>query len=248
MSAANASAPAPSIQDEMRAHEPSMEEILASIRRIIADDEAFPAARRDKDESSIRDEGASLSEELVSPVHAAYPAPALDPAPEPVPEARPQPAKATIAAIRQFRPAPRVFEPQAREPEHPAEPEPATEAPVTEAPISAAPVSEETDFALAVDALYVEDAGASDLLDEPIEAPAFVESAPLVSADAATSVASHFKALAASMVINDSGLLQKYAQEMLRPLLKQWLDDNLPLIVERLVRAEIERVARGGRR
>jgi uncharacterized protein len=42
--------------------------------------------------------------------------------------------------------------------------------------------------------------------------------------------------------------LQKYAQEMLRPMLKQWLDDNLPVIVERLVRAEIERVARGGRR
>jgi cell pole-organizing protein PopZ len=34
---------------------------------------------------------------------------------------------------------------------------------------------------------------------------------------------------------------------MLRPMLKQWLDDNLPAVVERLVRAEIERVARGGR-
>jgi cell pole-organizing protein PopZ len=30
-------------------------------------------------------------------------------------------------------------------------------------------------------------------------------------------------------------------------MLKQWLDDNLPVLVERLVRAEIERVARGGR-
>ena len=29
------------------------------------------------------------------------------------------------------------------------------------------------------------------------------------------------------------------------PLLKQWLDENLPTIVERMVRAEIERVARG---
>jgi hypothetical protein len=28
-------------------------------------------------------------------------------------------------------------------------------------------------------------------------------------------------------------------------MLKTWLDDNLPLIVERLVAAEIERVARG---
>jgi hypothetical protein len=32
---------------------------------------------------------------------------------------------------------------------------------------------------------------------------------------------------------------------MLRPMLKSWLDDNLPSLVERLVRAEIERVSRG---
>jgi cell pole-organizing protein PopZ len=32
---------------------------------------------------------------------------------------------------------------------------------------------------------------------------------------------------------------------MLRPMLKAWLDDHLPAIVERLVSAEIERVARG---
>jgi hypothetical protein len=34
---------------------------------------------------------------------------------------------------------------------------------------------------------------------------------------------------------------------LLRPLLKSWLDDNLPNLVERLVRQEIERVARPGR-
>jgi cell pole-organizing protein PopZ len=34
---------------------------------------------------------------------------------------------------------------------------------------------------------------------------------------------------------------------MLKSLLKQWLDDNLPALVERLVREEIERVARRGR-
>jgi cell pole-organizing protein PopZ len=33
--------------------------------------------------------------------------------------------------------------------------------------------------------------------------------------------------------------------EMLRPMLKVWLDENLPPLVERLVRAEIERIARG---
>jgi uncharacterized protein len=34
---------------------------------------------------------------------------------------------------------------------------------------------------------------------------------------------------------------------MLRPMLKQWLEENLPGLVERLVRAEIDRVSRGGR-
>ena len=41
--------------------------------------------------------------------------------------------------------------------------------------------------------------------------------------------------------------MDEMAREMLRPMLKAWLDDNLPVMVERLVRAEIERVARGGR-
>ena len=40
---------------------------------------------------------------------------------------------------------------------------------------------------------------------------------------------------------------ERMAREMLRPMLKAWLDENLPAMVERLVRAEIQRVARGGR-
>jgi hypothetical protein len=39
--------------------------------------------------------------------------------------------------------------------------------------------------------------------------------------------------------------LEDLVKEMLRPQLKTWLDDNLPGMVERLVRAEIERVSRG---
>ena len=35
------------------------------------------------------------------------------------------------------------------------------------------------------------------------------------------------------------------AEEMIRPMLQDWLDNNLPTLVERLVREEIERVARG---
>ena len=42
-----------------------------------------------------------------------------------------------------------------------------------------------------------------------------------------------------------SGSLEDLVREMLKPMLKAWLDDNLPNMVERLVRAEIERVSRG---
>jgi cell pole-organizing protein PopZ len=69
----------------------------------------------------------------------------------------------------------------------------------------------------------------------------------LVSPSTDASVASSFQSLATSMFLRDSDLIARTAREMLRPMLKQWLDDNLPGIVERLVRAEIERVARGGR-
>jgi cell pole-organizing protein PopZ len=34
-------------------------------------------------------------------------------------------------------------------------------------------------------------------------------------------------------------------RETLRPMLKSWLDENLPRAVERMVEAEIERVTRG---
>ncbi|MGA7428966.1 MAG: DUF2497 domain-containing protein [Xanthobacteraceae bacterium] len=34
-------------------------------------------------------------------------------------------------------------------------------------------------------------------------------------------------------------------REMLRPMLRAWLDDNLPAMVERLVRDEIKRLKRG---
>ncbi len=44
---------------------------------------------------------------------------------------------------------------------------------------------------------------------------------------------------------NNARTLEDLVKEMLRPMLKAWLDDNLPGLVERIVRAEIERVSRG---
>jgi cell pole-organizing protein PopZ len=213
MSAANASAPSPSLQDEMRAHEPSMEEILASIRRIIADDEQLATTGRE----SRRREAA---EETRPGLRDSYPAPALDPAPEidPVVEVAPRAPPVTDIRQRLNRPAPEPVE-------------------------AAVPVEDdekEIDEVLAV--------AAPEAVRETSSLRPSARDEALLSTDAASSVASHFEALTTSLFLNESGLLEKYAQDMLRPMLKQWLDDNLPVIVERLVRAEIERVARGPRR
>ncbi len=70
---------------------------------------------------------------------------------------------------------------------------------------------------------------------------------PLVSSSTGASIETSFKALATTVFMQNSAMVEQMMREMLRPMLKTWLDDNLPTIVERLVRIEIERVARGGR-
>jgi cell pole-organizing protein PopZ len=71
----------------------------------------------------------------------------------------------------------------------------------------------------------------------------------LMSPQSAYAAQASFQALADSVFahMGGEGQLQDMAQQMLRPMLKQWLDDHLPSLVERLVRDEIERVARRGR-
>ena len=56
---------------------------------------------------------------------------------------------------------------------------------------------------------------------------------------------SAFHSLATTVLTNNARTLEDLVKEMLRPMLKAWLDDNLPTLVERIVKAEIERVARG---
>jgi cell pole-organizing protein PopZ len=70
---------------------------------------------------------------------------------------------------------------------------------------------------------------------------------PLLSNVAQASAASAFQMLSTTVLNSNPRTLEDLVKEMLRPMLKSWLDENLPPLVERLVRAEIERVARGGR-
>ncbi len=71
------------------------------------------------------------------------------------------------------------------------------------------------------------------------------ERGQLLSSATSAAVDSAFNALAHSVLVQNARTLEDLVREMLRPMLKTWLDDNLPGMVERLVRAEIERVARG---
>jgi cell pole-organizing protein PopZ len=60
-------------------------------------------------------------------------------------------------------------------------------------------------------------------------------------------VASAFQQLTTKMLAGSTRNMEELVEEMLRPMLRNWLDTNLPPLVERLVREEIERVSRGRR-
>ena len=193
---------------DQRAHEPSMEEILASIRRIIADDDVLPLSRQ-----------SSTAQRPVQPA--------------------PQPGPAPFGSFEAPRPGLRR-EQSAHQADsfHRELPEPAPQRPNRtgfrldlDPPSRHSPEPAEPDF------------------DEPAAFMAEPErtNAPLLSAGADASVSASFNALAASMMMQNGGLIEDGVREMLRPMLKTWLDDNLPGIVERLVRQEIERMARGSR-
>jgi len=196
-----------------KAQEPSMEEILASIRRIIADDDSKPA----------KPEPAAA---------APAPPPAVKRAPPPRPVEPPRPAPPPAAA----------------------QPEPVADVlDLTEAMAAAPPASPQPGSSFrTID-------GESDVVfsdrppePEPIRAVEearrqFTQTADrsLMSNSTMAAVDSAFSSLAHTVLGNNARTLEDLVKEMLRPMLRSWLDDNLPGLVERLVRAEIERVSRG---
>ena len=196
-----------------KAQEPSMEEILASIRRIIADDDAAKAPPPE-------------------PVAAALP---LRPASPPTPPPAPPPSVAVLDEMLA---------------DLNATPPPAT---LVEEDVD---VLELTEAMTAPESEFRTIDGQSDIMFEespperaPLPAPRlhFPEHPhqPLMSAATSAAVDSAFNTLAHTVLVQNARTLEDLVKEMLQPLLKTWLDDNLPGMVERLVRAEIERVSRG---
>lgn len=81
--------------------------------------------------------------------------------------------------------------------------------------------------------------------DQPMPAP--VEKASLISERTGRKVAAAFGELSEAFEASRRKSFDELATEMMRPMLQDWLDNNLPTLVEKLVREEIERVARAGR-
>lgn len=248
--------------------EPSMEEILASIRQIISDD--APENDAEKDQEEPADEasaGADMSESDLDALFATpEPEPVADepndqsgiddifasvgtePEPEPAPAMEPNQIDFDaigvddddddddeILELSEISPemAEAPFDPPEDldfadfEPEPEPEPAPVVEPepePVVE-PVAQAP--------------------------EPTPAPAMSAPSPtpdLLSNETSSAVSSAFADLASTMLSGNARTLEDLVQDMLRPMLKSWLDENLPTMVEKMVREEIERVSRRGPR
>jgi uncharacterized protein len=75
------------------------------------------------------------------------------------------------------------------------------------------------------------------VVDEPSKAG-------LLSHETNAAVGSAFNTLTQAVRKQNSQTLEDFVREILQPRLASWLDDNLPGLVERMVRTEIERIAR----
>ena len=246
--------------------EPSMEEILASIRRIIADDEAKPAAAEKPAAPAAPAKPAApaakapvMNDIPPSTIAPPKPAAAKPPAAPAPPPAKPVPAPAATnsqddidamlagldettseAEIRPSQPDGDVFE-------------------LTDdmaVPVSPTPPPPQPAFQKVEphDDLEFAESGARAALRQPAFEPPPFESPPpqspspqILSRSTVSAVESAFNSLANTVLSNNARTLEDLVKEMLRPMLKSWLDDNLPGLVERIVKAEIERVSRGGR-
>jgi cell pole-organizing protein PopZ len=262
-----------------KVQEPSMEEILASIRRIIADDEAKPPAGGEKPPA------AAAPAKPDKPAAAPPPPPAKPAAMTPAPAMAPASNEARPPAVPAARPVAAKPPPPAKPAPPPAGPPPAasnsqddiddllngldeaTTAEEIRPPLPDGEVFELTDEMVLPqapqppfqkvdppdDLEFAEMPAARPVRRQPAFEPPALESSPaappqqILSRSTVSAVESAFNTLANTVLSNNARTLEDLVKEMLRPMLKSWLDDNLPGLVERIVKAEIERVSRGGR-
>jgi cell pole-organizing protein PopZ len=82
-------------------------------------------------------------------------------------------------------------------------------------------------------------------VNRPVPADSAASRPAILSERAERKIAASFGELSEAFAARSKKTFDEMAEEMMRPMLQDWLDNNLPLLVERLVREEIERVARG---
>jgi uncharacterized protein len=178
-----------SLRRAQRAHESSMDEILASIRSIIADDrEQLSAGARPQKAGGPNGPQIVYSSDSIAPGRTIWPTSAESSRP---PDVLPLGSKFIPDALA----------------------------------------------TMAAPSIAVEIESSQDLAEDE----------PVSSAATEAAVAASFNALSASIAMQSAEAIDAMTRKMLRPMIKTWLDDNLPALVERLVRIEIQRVARGGR-
>ncbi|MDZ5696999.1 DUF2497 domain-containing protein [Chelativorans sp. M5D2P16] len=237
--------------------EPSMEEILASIRRIIEDNET---GRQEERGQAASDAPASTAADVDS-FHAelrvaaanAQPRPAGTAVSEDFEEATEEPDSSwredatAEAAASSAQPYPLVdqeadagssAEEDAPSADHSAFPMRSSEAP--EAPYSGGAFHRDIPSRQ----------GLFEHAQHAVERAARTEEEAdarpsMLSEDTGRKVAAAFGELSEAFEATRRKNLTEAAEEMLRPMLQEWLDNNLPQIVEKLVREEIERIARG---
>jgi cell pole-organizing protein PopZ len=227
-----------------KASEPTMEEILASIRRIIADDEpaeespapepASKAPAMKVVETAPEEPAGEMSQDDIDAMLASFDSPAL-------------PAEGSAV--------------EAEEPAAQAEPEPEPEPSLDEWGLAEEEenVLELTDPVDAGKSAFDDDVEFRDRVVEETSNESLASGSgtsrdlaastaePLLDAEVGRRIAGSFGSLNDMIFAQNARTIEDLIQEMLRPMLKGWLDDNLPQIVERMVRAEIERVSRGRR-
>ncbi len=247
------------------AREPSMEEILASIRRIIEsndpesaklDSASLPPVYEDEDGD---DDLALAIDDAAPAMYAANDRGGAVPsvqtaAPEPVEKPSPKSVSLADLAARVRSSNERVEPVVGRSVETPLPVSPVMTSRMAELRSSMPQVEPERKVvqhaAEPADTFIAPNAPADVVVEtlQPVAPQGETESKALVSAETREQVARSFGELAEAIDGSQRRSLDEMAEEMLRPMLQEWLDDNLPTLVERLVREEIERVARGPRR
>jgi cell pole-organizing protein PopZ len=225
-----------------KSQEPSMEEILASIRRIIADDDASKSPPKPAEAPRAAAPSRSAAAQPVSP-----------PAEKPEPNPSAIEAEGEDSAVTGLQDPDILDLTESMAAPESTEPEPMPQRTSLDKIESYSPSDDAESEPVAHDVLELDEepgfASAPVASPEPeqqrLGVPGVSERGQLLSGATTAAVDSAFNALAQTVLVQNARTLEDLVREMLRPMLKTWLDDNLPGLVERLVRSEIERVARG---